>query len=138
MTNITIQPFKQVIDRGSQVTDFTNCGKCSHCGGCCSDLLRLSDTEIRRIRDYVDKHNIQEVDHSKLFPESTGAIDLTCPFLRVYDDFHACSIYEVRPKICREFICNMPDKEIDQLQRRYKARYALISMRDTFFTHESL
>ena len=133
-----LESFQRVIDRGDKVTDFTKCGKCSHCGGCCSDLLRLSDKEVKTIREYVKKNNIQEVDHSLLFPSDTDAIDLTCPFLSVQGDIHTCLIYQVRPMICREFMCNMSEKTIDQLQRRYKARYSIISMRGTFFTDESL
>lgn len=34
------------------VKDFTVCGKCSGCGSCCSDLLPVTDAEIKRILKY--------------------------------------------------------------------------------------
>ena len=33
-------------------------GKCSSCGECCSDILPLDNFEIKKIRDYINKHKI--------------------------------------------------------------------------------
>ena len=35
------------------VTDHTCNGKCSNCGQCCSDLLPLSEREVRDIKAYM-------------------------------------------------------------------------------------
>ena len=51
-----VRNFAEYIDemkRGCK--DFTNNGKCSNCGGCCSRLLWLSTKEIQAIRLYVGK-----------------------------------------------------------------------------------
>lgn len=39
-----------------------NCidGHCSGCGECCADLLPLTKGEIKRLRDYARKHQLQE------------------------------------------------------------------------------
>lgn len=35
------------------LTDYTRCGECSNCGQCCSDILHLSEEEIKRIDKYL-------------------------------------------------------------------------------------
>ena len=82
--------------------DYTNNGKCSNCGGCCSRLLRLSTKEIQTIKEYVAKHNIKTV--KRLLPINNPIMDLKCPFRD--DEQHKCRIYTVRPKICRMFKCS--------------------------------
>ena len=42
------------------IQDFTKDGKCSSCGQCCSNLLPLSNNEIRKIKEYIKKHGIKE------------------------------------------------------------------------------
>lgn len=44
-----------VIAKGMEdnLYNYTVDGKCSKCGNCCSDILPLSDDEIRRIHKYV-------------------------------------------------------------------------------------
>ena len=80
-----------------------NCidGKCSNCGECCADLLPLTDGEVRKIKHYVKAHKLQE--HRKAPFYDLAAVDLTCPFRN--EQTKRCDIYEVRPLICRAFIC---------------------------------
>lgn len=78
------------------VTDYTVGGKCSECGACCSDLLPLTKSDIKRVRQYMKRH------HVTLTPPRAD-VDLTCPFLS--EDKH-CKVYEARPTICRIFMCN--------------------------------
>ena len=58
-----------------KITNFTCSGKCSNCGECRTDLLPLSNTEIKRIKQYVKKNNIKPTAKSVI-----AYIDLTCPF----------------------------------------------------------
>ena len=84
------------------IQDFTINGRCSNCGGCCSSLLPLSDSEIKDIQKYVDKHHI--IDCRTEIVDSNVQLDLRCPFR---DESHKkCVIYPVRPRICKMFICN--------------------------------
>lgn len=94
----------QAIQKGMEdnIFNYTKDGKCSGCGGCCSNLLPMSDKEVNAIKRYIKKHGIKECKH--LLPTATPTIDMTCPFRD--NDNHCCRIYEVRPEICKQFICN--------------------------------
>ena len=80
-----------------------NCidGKCSNCGECCTDLLPLSAEEVRRLKAYARKHGLKEHTQAPFF--AAGATDLTCPFRNQAEG--KCDVYEVRPRICRSFVC---------------------------------
>lgn len=86
------------------VKDSTKDGKCSNCGHCCSTFLPLSQGEIDRIKGYLRNHpkitEEQHVDWEK------GSMYMTCAFRD--SKKKTCKIYEVRPEICRKFICNQP------------------------------
>lgn len=109
----------------SGVYDFTDNGECIKCGECCSNILPMSEKEIKIIKRYIKKHKIKE--HKHVLPIKEY-YDATCPFL---DDEHRCTIYKVRPLICRSFKCDkynhipreMMNKEID-----------VINVRETFFS----
>ncbi len=108
------------------VTDFTNNGACSNCGKCCSDMLPLSKGEIATIKAYVAKHGIKEQRHNI----ATGT-DLTCPFR---DEIHKkCLIYDVRPAVCRKFICNLPETEMEANKRQLHEKNGFTFMRTEFF-----
>lgn len=114
----------------SGVWDFTDGGACSNCGQCCSDLLPVSGAEIKKIQEYIQKHHIKESVH--FLPTAQPVlIDLTCPFR---DNIgKKCTIYEVRPAICRDFKCDKPKQQIEADKSLYHGKYAVISMRETFF-----
>lgn len=110
-----------------QVLDFTVDGKCSSCGECCSTILPASDEEIKEIKQYVQKNHIKP--KSNITAPMMNTIDLTCPFLDVSKE-HKCMIYEVRPLICRKFICsnNKPAWTVDERKEQRKVK----SMREIF------
>lgn len=112
--------------------NYTVDGKCSKCGNCCSDILPLSDDEIRRIRKYICRNGIEESKH--LIPLASQAMDLTCPFRD--NGQKICTIYEIRPEICRQFICDSAqrakiNRELLKVGRR------VYSMRETFFCDQN-
>ena len=109
--------------------DFTENGKCCQCGACCSDLLPMTDKEIKTIKEYIAKHNIKECRHLSVLAEPT--FDLTCPFLNTDKDKEKCMIYPVRPKICSSFTC-CPSKRSKQ-SKAYVDRCKLVSVRETFY-----
>jgi len=111
-------------------TDFTKDGKCSGCGECCSNFLPISDAEKRRIKDYIKKHNIKaQVRTSVLETEKT--IDLTCPFRDNKNKI--CTIYEVRPAICRSFLCSHKTEDIKKAKIDFNTKYNVCFMRTEFF-----
>ena len=91
-----------------EITDFTKNGKCSGCGNCCSDLLPVTDKELGVIKEYVKQHKIKSQ-----VPKVVNGIYLMCPFRNTT----GCVIYEVRPQICKSFICNKPIPTLEELKR---------------------
>lgn len=86
------------------IYDFTKDGKCSSCGACCSAFLPLSKREIKEIKRYIKKHDIKPCDHKNGAPCATDIdFDLTCPFRDNVN--RVCTIYSIRPLICRDFVC---------------------------------
>lgn len=84
--------------------NYTENGKCSCCGNCCSNLLPISQKEADTIHRYIKKHDIKECKH--LLPVATPVLDMTCPFLDTDKKSEKCRIYPVRPEICKQFICD--------------------------------
>lgn len=121
-------------DMKAGVWDYTEDGKCSQCGSCCSDFLPVGKHELKRIRDYVKKHEIKQRRHCAPFAQKIE-IDMVCPF-RNSDD-KRCEIYPVRPAICRDFRCDKPKKGIWADRAKYESRFSVVSMRETFFREET-
>lgn len=86
-----------------EVTDFTVCGKCSHCGQCCSNFLPLTESEKTRLQNLVKNKDV-EVQHKSY----NNTFIMMCPFLIMNNETNKtyCSIYNDRPLICRLFKCN--------------------------------
>lgn len=98
--------FLEYVGKGMEdnLYNYTENGKCSGCGNCCSDLLPMSQKEVDVIRRYIKKHKIKECKH--LLPVAKPALDMTCPFLDTDKKSEKCRIYPVRPEICKQFICD--------------------------------
>lgn len=113
--------------------NFTVDGKCSGCGSCCSDFLPISKAEIQTIKRYIKKHNIKAAVH--LEAVMGGHTDFTCPFRD--NEKKICTIYEVRPAICRVFSCDQ--NRADAFRNRDKLIEVNdeVSMRNTFFGDNS-
>jgi Fe-S-cluster containining protein len=112
------------------VTDHTYNGECSNCGECCSDFLPVSPEDVRRIHRFVKQHNIKE--HKNVVLQAD--FDVTCPFR---DNVHrVCTIYPVRPGICREFKCDYSPTKLSENKEYFHRRYDIISMRQEFFGHQ--
>lgn len=104
---ICVKNYEDVLrEMNAELYDNTINGKCCECGSCCSNLLPMSRIEIDRIKRYIRKNNIKEQKH--IIPTVAAVVDLTCPFLNIGKKKHKCTIYEVRPTICKCFVCNDP------------------------------
>ena len=97
-------------DMKNGVYNLTDNGKCTGCGSCCSNLLTMTEKEIRTIKQYIKPHGITQQMHC--IPLAQPILDLTCPFLNNGKKTEKCTIYEVRPAICRYFICSEPNGAI--------------------------
>lgn len=119
---------EDIMHRDNQtVTDFTRDGKCSMCGECCGDMLPLSAREINRIKRYVKDHGIREHTNAVVAAD----FNFKCPFRD--DARRKCDIYDVRPKICRSFMCNYDRQKISANKALFHQRYEVISIRSVFF-----
>ncbi len=117
----TLQQIYEDMEHG--VYDFTKDEKCSSCGACCSNYLPLSSGEIKEIKRYIKKHHIKEQKHM-IAPTVAPVFDMNCPFLDMSKEKDKCTIYDVRPKICRCFIYNQPPLggRIGQITDKVKVR----------------
>jgi Fe-S-cluster containining protein len=74
------------------------------CGLCCTLTVRLDKEDIERIRslgntekDFVDKGS----DDKPVLKRINGY----CTFVEIKRGIATCTIYESRPRICREYVC---------------------------------
>ena len=115
------------------VYNLTKDGKCTGCGACCSNLLPLSQKEIREIRRYIKKHHVTECLHA--IPQNV-VLDMTCPFLDESKSCDKCKIYDVRPMICRKFICDSEQRAKLTRSEVWQTR-RVVDVRAEFFGKEN-
>lgn len=120
----TLQDFWNDCKKG--VYNFTDNGKCTCCGNCCTALLQMTKNELKAIQRYVKRKHIHIEKHDGC------DFDLTCPFRN--NEKKICNVYEVRPMICRDFKCDKPQKKIDENKERfsYDGRYSVFNLREIF------
>lgn len=118
------------IDCG-KITDFTIDGKCSGCGECCSGVLPLSKQEVSRIKSYVRQKGIKE--HRRVV---MVGVDATCPFRDEKE--RKCTIYPVRPDICKHFMCSHDYQDIMQSKMDFHKHRDVVFMREEFFGNSEL
>lgn len=120
----------QSVRRGMEdnIYNFTKDGKCSSCGNCCSNILPMSNKEIEIIHRYILKHNIRESKH--ILPVAKLPYDMTCPFRD--NGKKICTIYPVRPEICRQFICDS-EKRAKHNRKLIGQTREIVLVREEFF-----
>ena len=114
---------------GEGVKNYTAHGQCSNCGECCSNLLPISEREIKEIRRYIRVNDVKEHKHNG--PTMTPTLDLTCPFRN--DAKQCCDIYPVRPFICRDFKCDKSQARLLANIDKYDDDTRCVNMREMFF-----
>ena len=88
----------------------------------------MSQKEVDAIHRYIEKHGIKECRH--LLPLAKPVIDMTCPFRD--NDKRICVIYEVRPEICRQFICDS-EKRAKHNRKLLGQTRNVVDVREEFF-----
>ena len=91
----------------------------------------MSKKEIRIIHEYIRKHNIRESKH--ILPVVNHPYDMTCPFRD--NGKKICTIYPVRPEICRQFICDS-EKRAKHNRELLKQTREIVMVREEFFGGE--
>lgn len=123
----------EYVRRGMEdnIFNFTKDGKCSQCGGCCSNLLPMSQKEVDAIHRHIKRHNIKECRH--LLPTVAKSYDMTCPFRD--NDKKVCRIYEVRPEICKQFFCDS-EKRAKHNRKLIGQTRTAVAVREEFFNED--
>ena len=109
----------------TKVTDFTKNGKCSGCGACCSTYLPITQKELKVLKAWVKKNRYKPSNAYAPANMRGHTLDLTCPFLN--KDTGKCDVYDIRPAICREFICNK------DISKRYRNAFTVHNLRKDIF-----
>lgn len=115
-------------DAAHGVYDCTINGKCSGCGDCCSNILPITKKEITEIKEYIKEHDIKRQEH-RAFYLRKDTLDMICPFCDINKELK-CTIYPVRPSICKIFLCSNAAKRDVHLSNAGRKN---INMREVFF-----
>lgn len=85
---------------------------CTRCGKCClSVFIPVTDEDMERWKREGKEDLIHAMEHAKvvwagdiIISSEDGRILFTCPFLKWEGTYYTCTIYEDRPRVCREYI----------------------------------
>lgn len=110
----------------SGVRNFTDNGKCSSCGECCSNILPMSKAEIQAIKKYKRKHHIRDSSY-----RAGADFNFVYPFRD--NENKVCTVYEIRPAICRDFKCDKPQNDIKVSRELFYQQKRTVYVRETFF-----
>lgn len=127
-TNCDVGNFEEVMQRNNEITDYSDNGQCSNCGACCNDIIPLTNADINRIKKYIKENNIKPHTHAVL---RINVIDTVCPFRD--DNKGLCTIYPVRPSVCKSFSCHNYYQEITPRYGHLYRKTKNMSCREVFF-----
>lgn len=113
--NNTIDGFKKTL-LDNKVIDMKNIS-CTHCNDCCTIFAMVTEEELESLKGYFfdseeGKKILKRARNKVKRHLRQNSIYFFCPFTD--DETKKCSIYNIRPKICKEFHCNR------ELYRKYK------------------
>ena len=98
---------------------------CMRCTKCCSNYLPLTNKEISLLRQTIKKNKIKPVKNTMI----QNWYDV-CPFL----DGNTCTIYNIRPLICRTFTCSkLKYKDFSNMDELLKEPRKLVNLRKELF-----
>lgn len=94
-------PDELATDLHQQAFQIVDCTRCANC--CKSMTVKVNQADVKRIAKHLGKTNKAFVEEYLEPDEEKGLYKIQqqpCPFLGADD---RCTIYDVRPKACREF-----------------------------------
>lgn len=100
--------------------------ECKCCGKCCSNILPLTENEIKTMKKLAKKEN-------KLLLDKDWY--MRCPFL---NNDNLCDIYENRPTICKEYDCYKFENGLftnKMLQNIQDNKYRVVNIRKEIFNN---
>lgn len=98
------------------ITNNCNSSKCSNCGECCSEFLPITKKEYYVIKEYLENHpEIKEQKHI-----NKKDMHLLCPFRD--NENKCCTIYPVRPLVCKQFLCLKNKEHIESTKIKLHKR----------------
>lgn len=115
-------------DMEDNIFNFTVDGKCCGCGNCCSNMLPMSQKEIDAIHKYIKKYSIKACKH--LILAARQPYDMVCPFRD--NDNKVCTIYPVRPEICKQFVCDN-ERRVKHNRKLLGQTRTVVLVREEFF-----
>lgn len=118
-------------NKDKEGNDYTVDGKCSNCGGCCANIIPLTEPEFNKLRRIVAEGDMKPItiaDHPDFeWPDDGQPLyDMTCPFMEYGEHGMKCRIYKQRPKVCKLYLCNKSKEEWIKLLKSYPHYYANI------------
>lgn len=120
----------KAIRENAQYVDNTASGKCSNCGECCANLLPMTPREVAEIKRYIRRHGIKPQKH--FVPTARPMYDMVRPFRDNAN--RRCTIYEIRPHICRVWNCGATARgERFDMSPYLREGAEMILVRETFF-----
>lgn len=99
----TKEPYTIRKDLAKEPENLTENGQCSRCGGCCASVLPLGDNDVERLRSFA-----AQTGFDPCLPAGHDVVYAHCPFLvdNKITGRKDCAAYDVRPDVCRVFICS--------------------------------
>ena len=112
--------------------DLTKNGKCSDCGGCCSNFLPLRKEEVERLKRFVRRKHFKPIVRCSVL--AGRSIDLMCPFKN--DEEQRCEVYDIRPEVCRAYRCDQAANGTLQ-DFKHQKLYTVVNLRQVVFGMEN-
>ncbi len=120
-----VREVKKVLFQGDPEYKPTRCDRCVHSDCCSFGRIFLTRQEAKRILDFLGKPASALSRYFEEEKDLTGSYDLIfrhagghCVFLKKKDGVMRCSIYPVRPRVCREFDAASCDEWSEMLPAR--------------------
>lgn len=88
------------------------------CGLCCSLTVRLAAEDIQKIKELGHEQEFF-VEHVTKSQKALKRINGYCRFVIIKQGIATCTIYENRPKVCRDYVCIPDGMEDCKLKRHY-------------------
>ena len=82
-----------------------------------------------KIKRFIKRYNVEE--QIRRYPTAAHFVDMVCPFRD--EVAKTCTIYPVRPEICRTFICCHAKEEIERNRKELMEKHPVIDVRAVFF-----